>query len=56
MCVDYVREPYSKLENRSPEQWNDLLKSTFDDGNMQISVLASKEESTVVKGEAILVE
>ena len=56
MCVDYVKEPYCKYDDRTPDKWHELLKSSFDEGKVQISVLSSKEDSTIVKGDSILVE
>jgi hypothetical protein len=55
-CADYVSEPYAKFEERTPDKWNELFKNVFDEGKVQLSVLASREESVVIKGEAILVD
>jgi len=54
--MDFVTEPYVKFEERAPDKWNDLLKNVFDDGKVQLNVLAMKEECQVLKPEAILVE
>lgn len=55
-CADYANEPYAKFEERPADKWNELLKNVFEDGNVQLNVLSSKEESQVVKPEGILVE
>lgn len=55
-CADYVGEPYAKFEERTPDKWNELLKNVFDEGQVQLNVLSSKEESCVVKPDGILVE
>jgi hypothetical protein len=56
MCADFVSEPYAKFEDRVPDKWNELLKNAFDEKNVVLQVLSSKEESTVVKPEGILCE
>lgn len=43
-CMDFVTEPYVKFDERAPDKWNDLLKNVFDDGKVQLNVLAMKEE------------
>jgi len=56
MCADFVSEPYAKFEDRVPDKWNELLKNAFDEKNVLLQVLSSKEESTVVKPDGILCE
>ncbi len=55
-CIDFVQEPYSKFEERSPEKWNELLRASFNDGKMNLRVLKIRGDSTVLKQEAILVD
>jgi hypothetical protein len=53
-CIDYVKEPYTKFEERLPDKWNEIFKAMQEKGLMR--VLATKEESTVLDSNAILVE
>lgn len=55
-CIDYVSEPYARYEERPPEKWNELLKAIYNEGNVKISVLRSKEKATVLRPETILIE
>ena len=53
-CIDYVKEPYTKFEERLPDKWNEIFKAIQEKGQMR--VLATKEDSTVLDSHAILVE
>jgi hypothetical protein len=55
-CIDFVAEPYSKYEERAPDKWNELIKAVYQDGNVNIRVLKTKEDATVLKQDSILIE
>lgn len=57
-CIDFVAEPYTKYEERTPDKWNDLLKQLYADGQIikNVKVLVNKEDATILKPEAILVD
>jgi hypothetical protein len=44
-CIDFIAEPYVKYEERTPDKWNELIKSVYQDGNVNLSVLKIKEDS-----------
>ena len=52
----FVNEQFSKLEDRSPDKWNDLLKNIFDEGKLDLKVLLDKKESRVIQPDNILIE
>ena len=52
----FVTEQFSKLEDRSPDKWNDLLKNIFDEGKLDLKVLLDKKESRVIQPDNILIE
>lgn len=55
-CIDFVAEPYLKFEERAPEKWAELVKTAYNDGNVEMRVLKMKEDSTVLKQDSILVD
>ena len=55
-CIDFVAEPYTKYEERAPDKWNELFKGVYDEGRVNINVLRSKEDSTVIKAESVLID
>jgi len=50
-CIDYLAEPYVKYEERAPDKWNDLFKTVYDEGRVQITVVANREDSTILRPE-----
>jgi len=53
-CIDFVAEPYTKYEEKTPDRWNEIFKTMHESGTMK--VLTQKEDSTILSPEAILVE
>lgn len=48
-CAEFLAEPYTKYEEKAPDKWNDLVKAIYNDGKVNMHVLKSKEEATVIK-------
>lgn len=55
-CIDFVAEPYTKFEERTPDKWAELIKAIYNEGKVQIRALQSKEHAAILKQESILVE
>ena len=55
-CIDFVAEPYTKFEDKTPEKWAELIKAIYNDGKVHIRALQSKEHANILKQESILVE
>ena len=55
-CGEFVGEPYSKYDERAPDKWNDLIKAIYNEGKVNIHVLKTKENATVLKTELIHAE
>lgn len=52
--MELVTEPYAKYEERAPDKWNELIKSVYQDGQVNLRVLKAKDEATGLKSESIL--
>ena len=35
-CIDYVNEPYTKYEERTPDKWNDIMKAITESGELKV--------------------
>jgi hypothetical protein len=56
-CVDFVNlEAYPKYEDRTPDKWNEALKSVCEDPEVQFKALSQKDEGSLVLPDQILVE
>lgn len=53
---EFVIEPYPKYEEKQPDKWNDWFKNLNGDGKCRIKALSSKEKSTILPPDNILVE
>lgn len=56
LCSEFISEPYVKYEERTPDKWNELIKSVYQDGNVALRVLKKKEDATALKPESVLAE
>jgi len=52
-CGEFISEPYVKYEERTPDKWNELIKSVYQEGNVALRVLKKKEDATALKQESI---
>lgn len=55
-CLDYVAEPYARYEERQPDKWNELLKAVYNEGDVKICALRTKENATIIHPTSILCE
>mmetsp|Transcript_32417 Transcript_32417/g.23950 ORF Transcript_32417/g.23950 Transcript_32417/m.23950 type:complete len:141 (-) Transcript_32417:37-459(-) len=53
---EYVQEPFPKFEEKAPDKWNDWFRQLYSEGRCQVRALPSKEESTLLPKENILIE
>jgi len=53
-CIDFVQEPYTKYEERTPDKWNEIFHKIIESG--EVRVLTSMSESSVIEPSMILVE
>jgi len=33
-CIDFVAEPYTKFEEKTPERWAELIKAIYNEGKV----------------------
>jgi hypothetical protein len=50
-CIDYVAEPYARYDERPPDKWNELLKAVYNEGEVKVKPLKTREDSTIIKSE-----
>lgn len=54
-CSQYVREPYTKVDDKLVDKWSDLMKIAFE-GRSKIKILQDRNDAEHIKKGSILKE